>query len=66
MIVCVFCNMRLDNKGVWFPLKHLFGRCKKRVINLGLSKNESIEEYNKAMDALTEESLRLWDEEDKK
>ncbi len=66
MIVCVHCNMRLDDKGIWEALKHLFGRCKKRVIDLGIPKNETMEEFEEAMEALTEESLRLWDEEDKK
>ena len=39
-------------------------KMKKKIISLGLPKNESMEDYDKAMEAITEETLRCWDEED--
>ena len=37
---------------------------KKKIISLGIPKNETMEEFEKAMEAITEESLRCMDEED--
>lgn len=35
-----------------------------KIIKLGLPENETMEEYGKTMDAITEWSLEQWDEED--
>lgn len=35
-----------------------------KIISLGLPENETLEEYEKAMDAITQQCLEQWDEED--
>ena len=45
---------------------YLTGRRKKKVIKLGIPDNESIEDYERDMDAITDQCVRDWDEEDEK